>query len=57
MIGDRELINTYIKPYYGQKNPNLYIELTSSVVSSYLLLEDGFYILLEDGVSKIILES
>jgi hypothetical protein len=56
MIGERELINTYLTPFYGMKNPNIYVEFASSN-SSYLLLEDGFDILQEDGVYKLLLES
>ena len=58
MIGDRELIQKYIRPYYGIKNPNLYVELPSLVVviNGFVLLEDDFYLLQEDGIYKLGLE-
>jgi len=31
MIGDRELINTYLKPATGMQNPNLFIEMPPTV--------------------------
>lgn len=33
MIGERELINTYLTPYDGPKNPNLYVTFATTVAT------------------------